>query len=126
MIYFLVIVLIAVVFTTVFFLKKRKKSKRTGGNDMYGVEVYENGQTFDIANKTVLLVDRFTIPYGQNGSKSYDDNVLTAVYTVSGGYIFGNDSLLPKFRIEGKTIHWEWVRCRNKPYGNNITVLVLG
>ena len=124
MIYFILVLIIATVIAVAFFYRKKKKSK--GGDRMYGVEVYENGQTFDLVSKTVLLVDKFTIPYGQNGSKSYDDNVLTAVYTVSGGYIFGNESLLPKFRIEGKTIHWEWVRCRNKPYGNNITVLVLG
>lgn len=124
MIYLILVLIIATVIAVAFFYRKKKKSK--GGDRMYGVEVYENGQTFDLVSKTVLLVDKFTIPYGQNGSKSYDDNVLTAVYTVSGGYIFGNESLLPKFKIEGKTIHWEWVRCRNKPYGNNITVLVLG
>ena len=124
MIYLILVLIIATVIAVAFFYRKKKKSK--GGDRMYGVEVYENGQTFDLVSKTVLLVDKFTIPYGQNGSKSYDDNVLTAVYTVSGGYIFGNESLLTKFKIEGKTIHWEWVRCRNKPYGNNITVLVLG
>ncbi|QPB42238.1 hypothetical protein [Rodentibacter haemolyticus] len=127
MIYMLMIVFIAVAFTTAFFFKKRKNKKlQKGGSEMYGIEVYENGKTFDIANKTVLLVDKFTVPYGQNGSRSYEGNVLTALYTVSGDFAFGNDSLLPKFRIDGKTVHWEWVRCRNRPYSNNITVLVLG
>lgn len=124
MIYLILVLIIATVIAVALFYRKKKKSK--GGDRMYGIEVYENGQTFDLASKTVLLVDKFTIPYGQNGSKSYEDNILTAVYTVSGGYTFGNDSLLPKFRIEGKVLHWEWVHCRNKPYGNNITVLVMG
>lgn len=90
----------------------------------YGLEVLDGNAFFDIANKSILLIDKFEVQYGKNGSKSYNGQIISASYVPTDDYILGNDSLLPKIYIEGRVVRWEWVRCRNKPSGVSIIILV--